>query len=52
MSKYLVDFTVAAPKKPQPRARLLTSADSLKEMEEKECKKNEEMEEKTRRKKE
>ena len=53
MSKHLVDLTTpSAPKKPRPRARLLTSADSLKEMEEKERKKKEEMEEKERRKKE
>ena len=55
MSKHLIDPTAATPsgpRKPRPRARLLTSADSLKEIEEKECKKKEEMEEKERRKKE
>ena len=54
MSKHLVDPTAAtpsAPKKPRPCARLLTSADSLKEMEEKEGKKKEEIEEKERQKK-
>ena len=55
MSKYLVyptTETPSVPKKSRPRARLLTSADSLKEMEEKERKKKEELEEKERRKKE
>ena len=55
MSKHLVDPTAATPsgpKKARPRARLLTSADSLKEMEEKERKKKEEVEEKEKRKKE
>ena len=51
MSKHLVDPTAATPsgpKKPRPHARLLTSADSLQEMKEKEHKKKEEMEEKER----
>ena len=39
MSKHLVDPTAPTPKKRQPHASLLTSADSLKEMEGKEHKK-------------
>ena len=51
ISKHLIDPTIATlcgPKKPRLRARLLTSAESLKQLEEKERKTHEEKEEKER----
>ena len=53
LSKYLTDPTTiipTGPKKPRPLARLLTSSDSLRLMEEKERKKQEENEEERRKK--